>query len=82
MKPTFDHGAILLALPDSLNEATRKTTNDFNQRLHNCSFQNYKNMRNKRTVAKGKRLSKVFFFFFKDLVTAKYSLTFHSYVFR
>ena len=49
-------------LPDSLNEATMKQQmTSISDYIIVCLFQNYKNMRNKRTGAKGKRLSKVFF---------------------
>ena len=54
-------------LPDSLNEATMKQQmTSISDYIIVCLFQNYKNMRNKRTGAKGKRLSKEVFF--KDLV--------------
>ena len=49
-------------LPDSLNEATMKQQmTSIIDYIIVCLFQNYKSMRNKRTCAKGKRLSKVFF---------------------
>ena len=49
-------------LPDSLNEATMKQQmTSISDYIIVCLFQNYKNMRNKRTGAKGKRLSKEVF---------------------
>ena len=66
-------------LPDSLNEATMKQQmTSISDSIIVCLFQNYNNMWNKRTVAKGKRLR----WFIQRHVTAKYSLTFQSYVFR
>ena len=47
-------------LPDSLNEATiKQQMTSISDYIIVCLFQNYKNMWNNRTVAKGKRLSKV-----------------------
>ena len=43
-------------LPDSLNETKMTSISDY---IIVCLFQNYKNMWNKRTDAKGKHLSKV-----------------------
>ena len=47
-------------LPDSLNETTMKQQmTSISDYIIVCLFQNNKNMCNKRTDAKGKRLSKV-----------------------
>ena len=68
-------------LSDSLNETTiKQQKTSISDYMIGCLFQSYKNMWNKRTDAKGKRLSKVVSS--KTCYSHVYSLTFHDNVFR
>ena len=67
-------------LSDSLIETTMKQQmTSISDYIIVCLFQNYKNMWNKRTDAKGKCLAR---WFLQRPVTAKYSLTVRDNVFR